>query len=102
MAGYSGNGGYSDPPTVPMYHSTDAEGAKGIRRDRTIRESSSSNSKMKGDMIMGEGTYLHPYNPRHVPKEVIAWNNYDDGTKLTKCSFYMETRSLKLKKTCFF
>ena len=91
MAGYSGNGGYSYPPTVPMYHSTDAEGAKGIRRDRMIRESSYSNSKTNsGDMMMGKGTYLHPYNPRHVPKEVIAANNYDDGTKLARCSFYIE------------
>ena len=79
MAEYSGNGGYSYPKTVTMYHSTNEEGAKGIRRDRMITESSWSNSKTKGDMAMGEGVYLHPYNPRRVPKEVIAANNYDDG-----------------------
>ena len=84
MAGYSGNGGY----TVPMYHSTNAEGAKGIRRDRVIEESSSSNSKTKGDMAIGEGVYLHPYNPRRVSKEAIAANNYDDGAKLAYSFLY--------------
>ena len=88
MAGYSGNGGYSYPNTVPMYHSTNKEGAKGIRRDRMIAESSPSNSKTKGDMAMGEGVYLHPYNPRHFPKEVIAENNYDDGRELTQMFFF--------------
>ena len=75
MAGYSGNSNY----TVPMYHSTNSAGAKGIRKDRFIAESSRGNSKTTGDRMMGDGVYLHPYNPRHVPKQFIAENNYDDG-----------------------
>ena len=78
MAGYSGNT-RKQRDTVRMYHSTNAEGAKGIHQNRVIEESSHTNSKTTGDMAMGEGVYLHPYNPRQVPKEAIAWNNYDDG-----------------------
>ena len=65
--------------TVTMYHSTNADGAKGILKNRRIEESSTSNSNTAGDMAMGTGVYLHPYNPRQVAKEAIAWNNYDDG-----------------------
>ncbi len=85
-------------PTRRLYHSTNEQGAKGIRKDKTIRES----LDIGGDTAMGRGAYLHSLNPRKVSKQDLVRNNYDDGNRHKCVHFELHLWTIKTGRTAAF